>query len=87
MEAINLKGCEIICIGESFTPTDLIDCPLTTQDQNVCKERRQYLAGIREVAEWVEKHFNDELGKCHYYRFEDYQWQAKLKEWGIEDGS
>ena len=51
-----LAGCEIICIGEQ--PTDLIACPLSDEEQEKCRSRRQYESGrqarIKEVMEWIE---------------------------------
>ena len=45
-----LAGCEIICIGEQ--PTDLVACPLSDEEQEKCRSRRQYesgrQAGLRE---------------------------------------
>ena len=38
-----LSGCEVICIGEQ--DTDLVGCPLPLDEQRVCIQRRQYLAG------------------------------------------
>lgn len=35
--------------------------------------------GRKEVVEWVEKHLHSSPGKCHFYRFEDYEWH-KLRE-------
>lgn len=39
-----LMGCEVLCLTG-----DLIDCPLSFDEQKVCKGRLQYQAGIREV--------------------------------------
>ncbi len=72
-----LKGCELICIGESNPPTDLIACPLTKDEQDRCKERRQYQAGMK----WL----NTQL-KMHSYIYVGLsEWQAKLKSKGIEE--
>lgn len=45
MEATDtiLEGCEVICIGAQST--DLITCPLSTDEQIKCPQRRQYQAG------------------------------------------
>lgn len=43
-----LEGCEIICIGKSIPPTDLIACPLSVQDIELCTARQQYQAGCEE---------------------------------------
>ncbi len=40
-------------------------------------------AGIKEVVEWIEgKNHHDRTES--YYEFYGLEWQAKLKEWGIE---
>ena len=82
-----LAGCEIICIGEQ--PTDLIACPLSDEEQEKCRSRRQYesgrQAGIKEVMKWIESHrlSGSLMHPLEYYQFELEQWQAKLKEWRI----
>jgi len=82
-----LAGCEIICIGEQ--PTDLIACPLSDEEQEKCRSRRQYESGrqarIKEVMEWIESHrlSGSLMHPLEYYQFELEQWQAKLKEWRI----
>jgi hypothetical protein len=41
-----------------------------------------FKAGIREVVEWVEKYKSETTGYIHISFGQE--WQAKLKEWGIE---
>lgn len=45
--------------------------------------RKQYEAGRREVVEWIEK----ELILCDPDADDREKWQAKLKEWGIDDNN
>lgn len=72
-----LEGCEIICIGEQNT--DLVACPLSKEEQLKCKEKRQHLAGVKDVLEVIGY-------KPNTYTFytAPQLWKTKLMEWGIE---
>jgi len=44
-----------------------------------------FKAGIKEVVEWIESHEESTCMDCSCaYDFKIWDWQAKLKEWGIE---
>ena len=48
-----------------------------------------FKAGIKEMVEWFDIHRGMPTQKRHpdsrrYYHFEEKDWQAKLKEWGID---
>ena len=79
-----LEGCEVLCLTG-----DLIACPLTLVEQRECRGRNQYEAGRKEVVEWIEG-----MSSLHQIvkdgvtirklNMLDDNWQAKLKEWGLE---
>ena len=71
-----LRGCEVICIGEQYA--DLICCPLSTVERLRCQQRRQYLAGQRELADWVDQHV---LRRSVFIPV--LEWRAKKKELGL----
>ena len=45
--------------------------------------RAIYQAGIKEVAEWLERFCESDEGNPDFSVFPEEAWQAKLKEWGI----
>lgn len=67
MEAIKL-------LERPLSPTDTITI------NNALKEARQ--EGRREVVRWITTN-SQHIPKEHKRVFPDWQWQAKLKEWGI----
>lgn len=76
-----LEGCEIICFeGESG---DYVTCPLPKEEQAVCKQRRQYEAGMKEVVDWVEDNVGWRPDAPYKSAIDMNEWKVKLKEWGL----
>ena len=80
-DRIILEGCEVGCIP---VESELIACPLSEEEVRKCSRRLGYLAGIREVVEWVERHTHKMNTNMYGISLGRAEWQAKLKEWGIE---
>jgi len=75
---IILGGCEVGCIP---VESELIACPLSEEEVRKCPRRLGYLAGIREVVEWIEQRVRVyPVGYGMASVFTDKGWQAKLKE-------
>ena len=72
---------------DTVTKTTENNCYNTLEERLAEQDKISFTAGIREVVEWIERVSESYEENPNFAIFPDDSWQAKLKEWGIEDGS
>lgn len=78
-----LRGCEILCLTG-----DLIACPLSSEEQEVCKSKLQYLAGEKEMFKKIRQALRGEFVVFDYVLDGvEIEWlHTKLRKMGIVNG-
>ena len=83
-----MEAKDTVMSDEQITPylslTDRVGSVVVQQDDAFLAQAEiSFKAGIREVVEWIQKFEKQNPAHYSHIQVEKYEWQAKLKEWGL----